>query len=337
VTGGGNTALYSAISQAAQSLAARNGRRALVVMTDGEDNNSGSITIDSAIQQAKLASSPVFPVGFGSADEAILTRLANETGGVYKKSATSADLNNILQSLGAVISSQYEITYTTTNPAADHTVEVIATSGSLQSNITTRTYSRCSSSASGAVLTLESTSGRTGAAIDVPVTLNATGTAPSACQLDVGYDPARLTYNSVKRADQLINANKDVSSSALSSTQNRFIGAGLNQNPIGNGTLFLMNYKLLGSTTLTCTNAQCVDAQSKPIPTTCKVGAITATASCTCDVNGDGKVDVSDVQLIINQVLGVVPATCDINGDGAINVGDVQIVINAALGLGCKQ
>jgi hypothetical protein len=55
-----------------------------------------------------------------------------------------------------------------------------------------------------------------------------------------------------------------------------------------------------------------------------------------CDINGDGSVNVSDVQLVINEVEGVSPALHDLNHDGAVTVADVQIVINAVLGLGCS-
>lgn len=52
------------------------------------------------------------------------------------------------------------------------------------------------------------------------------------------------------------------------------------------------------------------------------------------DVNGDGKIDASDVQLVINAALGMDSAyDCDLNNDGAINASDVQMVINAALGI----
>ena len=54
-----------------------------------------------------------------------------------------------------------------------------------------------------------------------------------------------------------------------------------------------------------------------------------------CDINGTGVVNVADVQIIINEALGVAPAKNDLNGDGVVNVADVQIEINAALGLGC--
>jgi hypothetical protein len=55
----------------------------------------------------------------------------------------------------------------------------------------------------------------------------------------------------------------------------------------------------------------------------------------TCDINGDGVVNVVDVQRIINEALGVSTPVHDLNNDGVVNVVDVQIVINAALGLGC--
>jgi len=66
--------------------------------------------------------------------------------------------------------------------------------------------------------------------------------------------------------------------------------------------------------------------------------SVTATFSVpgfTCDLNGDGATSVADVQLIINEALGVVPATHDLNHDGVATVADIQKVINAALGLGC--
>jgi hypothetical protein len=38
---------------------------------------------------------------------------------------------------------------------------------------------------------------------------------------------------------------------------------------------------------------------------------------------------------LINQSLGVSAAANDLNGDGAIDVTDIQLVINAVLGQGC--
>jgi hypothetical protein len=55
-----------------------------------------------------------------------------------------------------------------------------------------------------------------------------------------------------------------------------------------------------------------------------------------CDINQDGVTNVSDVQQIVNEALGVAPAVNDMNHDGKVKVADVQVVINAALGLGCS-
>jgi len=46
-----------------------------------------------------------------------------------------------------------------------------------------------------------------------------------------------------------------------------------------------------------------------------------------CDVNRDGTMNVLDVQLEVNQALGITPCTSDINQDGQCNVIDVQRVV----------
>ena len=56
------------------------------------------------------------------------------------------------------------------------------------------------------------------------------------------------------------------------------------------------------------------------------------------DVDGDGKVDVADVNAIINVILKIkassdYPGLVDVDGDGKVDVSDVNIVINMILGL----
>ena len=54
------------------------------------------------------------------------------------------------------------------------------------------------------------------------------------------------------------------------------------------------------------------------------------------DVNGDGKVNVTDVTALVNMILGVIPkdeARADINGDGKVNVSDVTALVNIILGI----
>ncbi len=61
------------------------------------------------------------------------------------------------------------------------------------------------------------------------------------------------------------------------------------------------------------------------------------TGSKSCDLNGDGVINVQDVQLAVNQVLGIIPCTsADLVGNGACTVVDVERVILASFGGTCR-
>lgn len=54
----------------------------------------------------------------------------------------------------------------------------------------------------------------------------------------------------------------------------------------------------------------------------------------TTDVNQDGATNITDVQLAINQTLGLAACTTgDVDKNGSCNVADVQRIVNAALGV----
>jgi hypothetical protein len=55
----------------------------------------------------------------------------------------------------------------------------------------------------------------------------------------------------------------------------------------------------------------------------------------TCDLNSDGVVNVLDVVLAVNQVIGVSPCTNANLGSGACTLADVQAIVNAAMGGAC--
>jgi subtilase family serine protease len=54
-----------------------------------------------------------------------------------------------------------------------------------------------------------------------------------------------------------------------------------------------------------------------------------------CDLTQVGSVGIGDVQTMVNEALGTSSLTYDLNGDGVVNVVDVQIEIGAALGGTC--
>ena len=63
---------------------------------------------------------------------------------------------------------------------------------------------------------------------------------------------------------------------------------------------------------------------------------VTVAAANSGDVNGDGKVNVSDVTMLVNMILGTATMNqeaADVNGDGRVNVSDVTALINIILGV----
>jgi hypothetical protein len=63
-------------------------------------------------------------------------------------------------------------------------------------------------------------------------------------------------------------------------------------------------------------------------------GCLVTESSSSCDINGDGQVNVVDTQLLINVVLGAAcSGSCDVNGDGRVDVLDLQKIVNVILGL----
>jgi len=55
-----------------------------------------------------------------------------------------------------------------------------------------------------------------------------------------------------------------------------------------------------------------------------------------CAVTRNTNVTITDAQQMVNEVLGVSSAGNDLNGDGLVNVVDLQIVLNAAMNQGCS-
>jgi hypothetical protein len=193
---------------------------------------------------------------------------------------------------------------------------------------------------SSVALSLSNATGTTGQSLVVPINLAAQGTAaPSTFQSDLSFDSSKLTFTAAQAGTQLTAAGKSLSSTVLANGNVRLLAVGINQTVIANGLVANVSFTLSsqflsGGTTVTLLNCASASALGSALSTGCTGGTIHAQTSA-CDINGDGMVNVADVQLEIDQALGVIPAVNDIGHYGSVNVADVQIVINAALGLGC--
>jgi Ca-activated chloride channel family protein len=122
----GGTALYDAVYDSLSRLKGIEGRRVVVVMTDGRDENNAGTgpgsahTFDQVLERLKTVDAVVFPIGLGpQIDRPVLEQFARASGGdAYfpeDVSTLSRDFDRILETLRR----RYVISYTSTNTTRD--------------------------------------------------------------------------------------------------------------------------------------------------------------------------------------------------------------------------
>jgi len=122
----GGTALYDAVYDSLSRLKGIEGRRIVIVMTDGRDENNPGTAPGSAhsfaevLEHLKKVDATVFTVGLGpKIDRPVLDQLAAVSGGEayfpQDVSVLATDFNRILETLRR----RYVISYTSTNSTRD--------------------------------------------------------------------------------------------------------------------------------------------------------------------------------------------------------------------------
>lgn len=127
-----STCLYDAAFSAVEKAATlESGRRAIILLTDGQDYKSGGAcsvhTLDDVIDMASAGSTrvPVYTIGLGTEiDEKNLQRLSDMSGGVYQYAPSSSKLQDTFNALSSQLRSQYVLTYTSSAAPGSHTVAV---------------------------------------------------------------------------------------------------------------------------------------------------------------------------------------------------------------------
>lgn len=114
----GQTHLYNAATKmVALTENEPEGRRAILLLTDGRNEPADVGDPEEVIQRAKDANIPFFVIGLGRAiDEPYLTRLATETGGLFRFAPTSDELGELFDEMAARLKTQYTLTYTSEVP-----------------------------------------------------------------------------------------------------------------------------------------------------------------------------------------------------------------------------
>ncbi len=100
----GQTALFDATGEAIDTLVAARpeGKRAVIVLTDGKDNRSRRYRVAQVIAEAKNAEIPLHMLGLGRAgelDERVMRRMGQETGGTYHHARNKQMLYEIFEDL----------------------------------------------------------------------------------------------------------------------------------------------------------------------------------------------------------------------------------------------
>jgi Ca-activated chloride channel family protein len=123
---GSDTAMFNALIEAEKALEGVSGRKAIIALTDGLDNQSHS-KADDVIKAIGPSGLTISTIGFGDAstasqaglDEGTLKSLAEKSGGLYSYAADSQALNSLYQQYGRSLQSEYAITYVSPSSLRD--------------------------------------------------------------------------------------------------------------------------------------------------------------------------------------------------------------------------
>ncbi len=127
---GGGTAILNALVTAAEKLGTIDSRHIVVLITDGYDEHS-SIAFERALDAVKATKATVYVIGIGGSagisltGEALLRRLASETGGRAFFPAREFQLTEVHGLIAADVQQRYQLSYTPSNQALDGTWRTI--------------------------------------------------------------------------------------------------------------------------------------------------------------------------------------------------------------------
>jgi VWFA-related protein len=126
IKAGGGTAILNAIDQMANMLHGVEGRRAIILITDGFDENS-TIDVETAVQKAQAEQVTVYSVAVGGVSgvslhgEFTFRKLTDGTGGRAFFPWREVDMLSVLRDIVNDENSRYLITYTPSNQTKDGT------------------------------------------------------------------------------------------------------------------------------------------------------------------------------------------------------------------------
>jgi len=127
----GQTALFDALSEAAQDISQRVGKKALIVFTDGDDNAS-VLNAGASVTRAKKLGIPLYAIAEGEATRSpnlkkLLYDLSERSGGASYVAKKPGDIEQVFQKIAEDLKHLYMIAYQPPSSSADtrwHKIEL---------------------------------------------------------------------------------------------------------------------------------------------------------------------------------------------------------------------
>jgi Ca-activated chloride channel family protein len=114
----GSTALYDALHAAFRELRGIDGRKAIVLLTDGDDTSS-QLAYNRILEEAKAQSVLIYGIGLGEVRKSVLKELSDTTGGRPFFVTKASQLADVYKKIADELRRQYYLSYSTTNTKWD--------------------------------------------------------------------------------------------------------------------------------------------------------------------------------------------------------------------------
>lgn len=114
----GATALYDAMHAAFRKLRGIDGRKAIVLLSDGEDTAS-QFSYGRVLEEAKANNVIIYGIGLGGGDRRVVKEFPRVTGGRAFFVDKASELEDVYQKIAEELRSQYYLTYSTSNETWD--------------------------------------------------------------------------------------------------------------------------------------------------------------------------------------------------------------------------
>lgn len=221
----GWTAMNDAVLRAIDDIALRNSsrRKAVIVLSDGEDNRSQVREISRVIERARAAGVPVFTIGLLLDNDDSLRALADRTGGKYYDVRDPDAMDSVFTSIAQIVFEKgcCSIWYTTPDPRRN---------GTWRSVVPTFTFDGDTAGATPAGYHAPATASSSVGSIGAEVSI--TGVRPNPAG-----DGVALVYFSIVRASHVRIDVLDISGRVMMAVEDGTIDPGVHEVPISTRSL----------------------------------------------------------------------------------------------------